>query len=289
METQTTETTTNTLPQEMLPPGQTFEQYSAELSAKAGGEQPVAKAEAAKPSRPDHVPEKFWDADKGEVRLDALLKSQTELEKRFSKGEHKQGLKIGEDGQAAAEATTDTGAHADFNTAWDSFKSAVETKGALEDADYAVLEKFVPRSLIDEQMAMRADLLAAQAELQTLKTASYEQEIFDLAGDKDKYNQMVTWAQANFTADEIKQYDTLINDPSAGKFALESLKARFNAANPGEGTRIQAQTSATTGDVFRDQTELTAAINSNEYRKSEAFRSDVEAKIARSIKAGTLR
>lgn len=288
MEIATTETTTSVLPASALPPGQTFEQYSAELASKTGGET-TATTEAAKPTRPDHVPEKFWDADKGEVRLEALLKSQTELEKRFSKGEHKQGLKIGEDGQAEAGTTTDTGAHADFNTAYAAFTEAVTTKGELEDADYAVLEKFVPRSLIDEQMAMRADLLAAQAELQTLKSAAYEQEIFTAAGDQAKYNQMVTWAQANFTADEIKQYDTLIADPTTGKFAFESLKARFNAANPGEGTRIQAQTSTTTGDVFRDQTELTNAINSKEYRKSEAFRSDVEAKVKRSIQAGTLR
>jgi len=34
-------------------------------------------------ARPDHVPEKFWDAEKGEVRADEAIKSYTELEKRF--------------------------------------------------------------------------------------------------------------------------------------------------------------------------------------------------------------
>lgn len=33
--------------------------------------------------RPDHVPEKFWDAETGEVRTDALIKSYQELERRM--------------------------------------------------------------------------------------------------------------------------------------------------------------------------------------------------------------
>lgn len=41
---------------------------------------------AAAPSnaKPDDVPEKFWDADSGQVRVDALLKSYRELERRLS-------------------------------------------------------------------------------------------------------------------------------------------------------------------------------------------------------------
>lgn len=34
-------------------------------------------------SRPDHVPEKFWDPETNSVRVDAALKSYSELEKRF--------------------------------------------------------------------------------------------------------------------------------------------------------------------------------------------------------------
>jgi hypothetical protein len=34
--------------------------------------------------KPEGLPDKFWDAEKGEVRVDALVKSYTELEKRMS-------------------------------------------------------------------------------------------------------------------------------------------------------------------------------------------------------------
>tara|TARA_R100001086_G_scaffold43544_1_gene19245 strand:+ start:762 stop:1544 length:783 start_codon:yes stop_codon:yes gene_type:complete len=41
------------------------------------------------PERPEFVPEKFWNKDKGEVRLEDVFKSQGELEKKLSQGKHK--------------------------------------------------------------------------------------------------------------------------------------------------------------------------------------------------------
>lgn len=37
-----------------------------------------------KPNRPADIPEKFWDAERGELRVDALVKSYRELERRMS-------------------------------------------------------------------------------------------------------------------------------------------------------------------------------------------------------------
>lgn len=41
-------------------------------------------APAATAARPDDIPEKFWDAEQGTVRIEALLKSYLALEKRLS-------------------------------------------------------------------------------------------------------------------------------------------------------------------------------------------------------------
>ena len=57
------------------------------------GDQPIAhKTEednTKKAERPDFVPEKFWDKDKGEVRQQEAFKSLGELEKKLSQGKHK--------------------------------------------------------------------------------------------------------------------------------------------------------------------------------------------------------
>lgn len=42
-----------------------------------------------KAARPDHVPEKFWDAEKNSVRVDDVLKSYGELEKQLTKAKEK--------------------------------------------------------------------------------------------------------------------------------------------------------------------------------------------------------
>lgn len=41
------------------------------------------------PNRPDHVPEKFWDGENGQVRTDELAKSYTELEGSVSRSREK--------------------------------------------------------------------------------------------------------------------------------------------------------------------------------------------------------
>jgi hypothetical protein len=53
-------------------------------TALAEGGEAAKDATAATPRRPPEVPEKFWDAERGAVRLDALLKSYRALERRLS-------------------------------------------------------------------------------------------------------------------------------------------------------------------------------------------------------------
>lgn len=55
-------------------------------SQASGTEQTAESTEAA--SRPDNIPEKFWDADAGSAKVDALAEAYTSLEKKmFTKNE----------------------------------------------------------------------------------------------------------------------------------------------------------------------------------------------------------
>lgn len=47
------------------------------------------KAKEPVANRPDNIPEKFWDKEKGEARIDDAFKSISELEKKLSQGKHK--------------------------------------------------------------------------------------------------------------------------------------------------------------------------------------------------------
>jgi hypothetical protein len=60
----------------------------AETAPTPQGEAKPAQAKAA-PARPEGLPDAFWDADKGEVKLAELIKSQADLRRIVSRGEHK--------------------------------------------------------------------------------------------------------------------------------------------------------------------------------------------------------
>tara|TARA_R100001082_G_C4355002_1_gene156409 strand:- start:652 stop:1437 length:786 start_codon:yes stop_codon:yes gene_type:complete len=69
--------------------------------AEAGTTEASA-AESAIPSRPDFVPEKFWNAESGEVRLEDAFKSYSEIEKKG----RQRGDKMREEIMAEIEAET---------------------------------------------------------------------------------------------------------------------------------------------------------------------------------------
>lgn len=52
----------------------------------ASSANPTGAGRGAPGNRPEGLPDKFWDAEKGEVRLDALIKSYVELEKKLGLG-----------------------------------------------------------------------------------------------------------------------------------------------------------------------------------------------------------
>lgn len=49
----------------------------------ASDDQRARTPEAPPPARPEDIPEKFWDSDRGELRSEALLKSYIELERKL--------------------------------------------------------------------------------------------------------------------------------------------------------------------------------------------------------------
>ena len=72
---------------------------NASAEADVAREEPVGEpeniphraedAQAKIPDRPEYVPEKFWNKEQGKIREKDVFKSFTELEKKFSQGQHK--------------------------------------------------------------------------------------------------------------------------------------------------------------------------------------------------------
>lgn len=260
------------LPASAFPAGVDPATYAQSLN-KAEPEAP-AKAE-----RPSHVPEKFWDADKGEARWEDLAKSYAELEAKFSgKTEDKEkadSLKIDNE-QDAAPAE---GSAAALTTAFEGFaKVYEETKGQPTEDDIAAIVKLgVPQNVV-------ANYLAG---LEALARESFT-SAYAAAGGEDAFNSAIDWAKTGLTDAEKDSYNTLVDNPTTARQGVEWLMAKFNAARPSEGSMIEAEATAASGDVFRSKAEMTAAIRDPRYKTDPAYRQDVAEKLWRSNESGSI-
>lgn len=271
-----TEPTQSELPSSALPAGMDAASYSASLTA-------APAAAASTTARPDHVPEKYWDAEKGAVNVDALLKSEAELRKQFTKDKQAPAtaeaepekpaeptdLKI--ERPAEPEVSPLASAVETFRNRWS------ETKGTVAEEDYAPLvEAGLSRDMIDTYL----EGIRAQETLQL--NAAY-----GLAGGEDNFKAAVDWASRSWSDEDLAAYNDLIEHGNA-KIAIKTLMSDYGAARPSEGSFVEGEASSSPGDVFRSLAEQTAAISDPRYTTDKAYREDVAAKIGRSRQAGTI-
>ena len=111
---------------------------------------------------------------------------------------------------------------------------------------------------------------------------------YTAAGGEDQFNAAIDWARTGLTAAEQDSYNTLVDNQTTARQGVEWLMAKFNAARPAEGTLIEAEANAASGDVFRSKAEMTTAIQDPRYKTDPAYRQDVAEKLWRSNAAGSL-
>lgn len=69
---------------------QTADEQKVDIDHKASADPAASASDTGAPkTRPDYLPENFWNADKGEADLEAMSKSWSDLRKQISQGKHK--------------------------------------------------------------------------------------------------------------------------------------------------------------------------------------------------------
>jgi hypothetical protein len=218
------------------------------------------------PQRPDNVPEKFWDAEKGTVNTEALLKSYTELEQKASKPADPPKPADSADPAAAAAAK------AGLDMA--SLESEFAAAGKLSDESLGKLQAAgISKEMLDTYIAGRQALVAQQ-----------EAEVFGIAGDKAGFEAMTNWARSNLTEAEAAEYNKLVesSDFSVVKAAVENLHTKYKAATGSTGTSYEGGGADNSGDVYASTEEYLRDAGDPRYAKDPAFRDKVIAKWVRS-------
>ena len=224
-------------------------------------------------TRPDNVPEKFWDAEKGVVNTEALLKSQADAEAALRQGTKPEGDQTDEE-KAAAEAAAAESAQdqpqvvANASAEW-------SEKGELSEATLTALEGVgLSRDMVNDYIA------GQQAIIGNLQTAAYGP--FEGA---DGYNEAANWAANNLDDDTIKALDVQLTstNPAIVTQGAKALQAKFAAEADIEPDTIRGNSNGSAaGGVYTSSREMMKDMSSAKYRTSAAFRQEVADKLSRS-------
>lgn len=236
---------------------------------------PASQAPAAA-VRPEGIPEKFWDAEKGVVKVEDLAKSYAELERSRAAPDASKGVpdavtaaaKAGEDAAKAAGVDTKS---LDF----DALAASFAANGALTDADYASLKaQGITKELADAHIVNAQRVAALESQLAV-------SEVHALVGGADKYSAMLQWAGVNLTAAEQSAFDTaVVGTPESRQMAINSLKSRHRAALGSDPKLVTGDgRSAASSAAFQSRAEVTAAMRDPRYKADPAYRADVERRV----------
>jgi hypothetical protein len=205
------------------------------LSAVA---KPAAASADTKPTRPVSIPEKFWDAEKGEVRTEALLASYTELEKKLGggKAEPDPDEKTPENDTARIKpsvATEEGSESGDGDEEGAEAQPAAVLTSAIEAAQQVYAEtgelsEDTVKSLVDAgipEHVVSFYLEGIKAQEKALAAAAYA-----AAGGEEQYKAAVAWAAKNWSAEEINAYDSAVGNPKLIGVTVAGLVASWKAA-----------------------------------------------------------
>lgn len=219
-------------------------------------------AQASAPARPEWLPEGF-DSPEDFAKAYADLKAGTATTEVETPAATEAEAQVETETQTPAPVVDVKAVSAEF-----------AEKGELSEATYADLaakgfDKAFVDSFIEGQQA-RADAV--------------DRRLTEAAGGKEHLDRMFAWASTSLTADEINTYNASFAnaDVNAAEIAIGQLKAKYEAANGRPGSLIEGKAPSPVADSFGSWAEVTEAMSDPRYEKDPAYRTKVEAKIARS-------
>ena len=109
-------------------------------------------------------------------------------------------------------------------------------------------------------------------------------QIKNAAGGDVAYSNIINWSKANLPKEQLSAFDNVVDtgNVQAINLAVAGLKAQYDNANGVEGRMVTGKAPTNSGDVFRSQQELVAAMNDPRYDRDPAYRQDVVEKLDRS-------
>ena len=221
-----------------------------------------------------------------EQLLAGKYKDARELEKAYMELQTKLGEQSAEDTEqvsAEDEQPEETKLSDGATLITDAQQEYYDNGNKLSDETLAKFSEMSSSELLQAYIELNQDA-PEQAEAADISEAQIS-EIKQSAGGEQAYSNVVNWAKSNLDSSQTDAFDEVVNTGSvqAIKLAVAGLKAEYDKANGVEGRMVTGKTAPPeTGDVFRSQAELVAAMNDKRYDRDPAYRQDVIEKLDRS-------
>jgi len=224
--------------------------------------------------RPQWLPEKFKSPED-------LAKAYSELESKLGgKKEQPQAepeAKPEAKPQESLEITPDTQVAEELSSKGlnlQDFSSEFAQKGELSTESYEKLAKAgYPRDVVDNYIAGQN----ARAQL-------FEADVKNSIGGDKAFTEMVEWAKANVSPNELSTYNEAVSsgNPDKAKLAVLGMYQKFSSARPAEPNLVSGNSKGGTTDAYESMAQMKEDMKNPLYKSDPAFRSKVQAKLARS-------
>ena len=155
--------------------------------------------------------------------------------------------------------------------------------GALSEETIEKFGSMSSQDLVNAYIEIQAN--NPQAAQQNVEMSDAQvNSVMNSAGGEASYNRVVQWAAGNLPNAQIDAFDSVVDsgNPAAIRIAFQGLQSAYNDANGYEGRMLQGKAPSSSGEIYRSQAELVAAMGDPRYDTDPAYRADVITKLEQS-------
>ena len=156
--------------------------------------------------------------------------------------------------------------------------------GTLSEETISKFSEMSSQDLVEAYMEMYESGQVNQASQGVEMSEAQVNSVMNAAGGEANYNEVVEWAAGNLPDRQIDAFDSVVDsgNPAAIGIAFQGLQSAYEEANGYEGRMLQGRAPSSSGEVYRSQAELVAAMGDPRYDNDPAYRADVIQKLEQS-------
>ena len=210
-----------------------------------------------------------------------LEKAYTELEKKLGSNDKPEEEEVE---QTTSEEDTETETSAEVALLNEANKEYWDNDGKLSEETIEKFSSMSSKDLVNAYLEATKDNPPPNQQQEVDVAQQDINSIQNSVGGEKAYKDMIQWASNNLDDKAVSAFDDVVGSGNVQmiKLAVAGLKAQYDDNNGYEGRMLSGKAAQTSGDVFRSQAEVVAAMGDPRYDRDPAYRNDIYEKLDRS-------